>query len=98
MDEGRKEDIKELSKLRTTAPDKDTLQNIDKAEKVIRDEQHDGWLRSARKSLVEAARTGRKGNIQDIQDTMFKKKHMGMGKTSFKVNISDERHKEIFGK
>ena len=98
MDKGRKEDIKELNKLRATAPDKDTLQNIEKVEKTIRDEQHDGWLRSARRSLVEAARTGRKGNTQDVQEAIVKKRHMGIGKTSFKLNISDERHKEIFGK
>jgi len=97
MDEGRKADIKELNKARATAPDKETLHNINKVEKVIKDEQHDGWLRSAREALVKAGKKGGKGNIQEVQQSIERRKNMGIGKTRFKVNISAKRHKEIFG-
>jgi len=85
MDEGRIADIKELEKARKTAPDKETLHNIRKVERTIREEQHDGYLRDARKSLVREARRNRKGNVRDIQERLAKKrdKNMGIGRTFF---------------
>ena len=87
MDEGRKQDIKELEVARQTAPDKETLHNINKVERTIKDEQHDGFRRSAREALVKAARTGRNGNIQDVQETIKKSEGKGIGKTSFLFSL-----------
>jgi len=99
MDEGRKADIKELKRVRKIAPDKSMLGSINKVEKKIRDEQHDGWLKSARASMIREAKRGNMGNVQDVQETMTTKKfkNLGMGTTQFKLNISEERHKEIYG-
>lgn len=85
MDKGRQEDIKELEKARKSAPDKETLHNINKVERTIRAEQHDGYLRSARRSLIREAKSNRKGNVQDIQDRITKRqeKNPGIGRTSF---------------
>jgi hypothetical protein len=91
MDIGRKADIKELKKLKKTAPDKETLQNIKKVEKTIKDEQHDGWRRSARESMIREARQGRMKDARGIQEDLTKKyeKGGGIGKTSFSFNIPD---------
>ena len=48
MDISRQHDLVDLEKARKTAPDKETLYNISKVEKTIKDEQCDGWARSAR--------------------------------------------------
>jgi len=91
MDEGRKADIKELKKIRKTAPDKETVHNIKKVEKTIKNEQHDGWLKSARQSMIREAKRGNIKNAQDVQETVTKKveKNLGIGKTSFSFNIPE---------
>jgi len=86
MDEGRKQDIIELDRARKTAPDKETLYNINKAEKTIKNEQYDGYLRGAREALVKAAKTG-KGNVRDVQERILKKSNSGIGKTSFMISF-----------
>lgn len=99
MDTGRRADIKELEKIRKTAPDKETLQNIKKVEKTIKNEQHDGWLKSARESMIREAKQGRIQDARGVQETVTKRmeKNLGVGKTRFGLNITEERHREIFG-
>jgi len=86
MDEGRKQDIIELDRARKTAPDKETLYNIDRVKKTIKNEQYDGYLRSAREALVKAAKTG-KGNVRDVQERILKKSNSGIGKTTFMISF-----------
>lgn len=98
MDEGRKADIKELDKIRKTAPDKETLKNVAKVEATIKSESHDGYIRDARRIMVREAKKGRMGNVHGIQDTLAKRvdKHSGLGKTSFAFPA--DRMREIYGK
>jgi hypothetical protein len=77
MDEGRKADIKELEKARKTAPDKETLDNIDKVRETIKAEQHSGYLRGARKSMIKEAKRGGKENVRDAQEYLTNKKDKG---------------------
>jgi len=87
MDEGRKHDLKELDKARKTAPDKETLHNIGKVERTIKNEQHDGFRRSAREALVKAGKSGRPGNIQDVQERIKKSESKGIGKSTFLISL-----------
>ena len=86
MDEGRKQDIKELAQARAAAPDGETLKNINKVERTIKDEQGDSYKRGYRKALVKASRTGVKGNIQDVQERIKKSERHGIGRSTFFVS------------
>ncbi len=99
MDEGRKADLKELKKIRATAPDKATLANVKRVEASIKDEQHDGYLRSARKRMLHEAKKGRMQSAHDVQQDLLKHKdrNMGIGATRFSLNLTQERYDEIFG-
>lgn len=89
MDEGRKADVAEIEKAKRTAPDKETLICAEKASKVIKDEMGSGYLKDQRRALVKAAKSGRKGNIQDVQTRITKQneKNMGHGRSSFFISL-----------
>lgn len=79
MDEGRKHDLKELEAEPKTEKVKNAISQIKK-------EQKDSWKVSAREALIREKRKGNAGNVRQISEDIFKRKNMGMGKTSFSVN------------
>lgn len=82
MDKPRQADIALLEKGKKTAHDPESKLAIEKAEHKIKEQLHDGYIQSARNSLIREAQAGRTGNVRDITEEMHKPK-VSWGKTSF---------------
>lgn len=82
MDKTRQADIQLIEKAKKTAHDPESRLAVEKAEYSIKQQQHDGWVKSARSSLVREAQANNTGNVRDITEEMHKKKPT-WGKTSF---------------
>jgi|PlaIllAssembly_1097288.scaffolds.fasta_scaffold367110_3 hypothetical protein len=86
MDIGRQKDIAELKKDLKKA-DPVMRKNIEEAGDKIRKEQGDGFLRSARESLLKAKHQGKQEDVRDISEQIYRhtrhQKDVPIGKTSF---------------
>jgi hypothetical protein len=97
MDKSRKLDIQNLKKDLASNPNPLKRKKILEAGEAIRKEQLDGWKRSARQSLLRESGKNAE-NAKDISDDIIKHEKMGIGRTTFGFNISEERWNEIFKK
>lgn len=91
IDSGRKHDLKELSEQPQTKQVREAIEKI-------KDEQKDSWTRDAREALIQKKRSGSAGDVRDVSDAIIKRRNMGIGKTQFAINISQERWDQIFNK
>jgi hypothetical protein len=89
MDIGRTEDLKVVEQgLKSADVTERNLAN--KALNNIRAEFNDGWTRSARQSLLRETRAGRRGNANDIRDSMVRRRggRMDKGNTGEVITLA----------
>jgi hypothetical protein len=99
MDKTRIPDLKRLEGALKTETRPGVRKIIEEAHYKVNEQLKDNWLTGARAELTKESQRSA-GNMMQIHEDIKKheSKNMGIGKSSFSINISQERWDKIMGK